>query len=183
VGCDRLRERWIDAFPPISEKRRYLDGTQDLVIPTYKPRWIGRLDTWRFSDWAIKVYRISIEAREQKLDIDQGLVKAAHSFVGDNIVRMEETSHYSVGFVILHHGSIAKSLLTQWWTNECVCLQYVAQSEFAGTPKFEPAKQDLMACAYELVAIDFERRAWVSTVMSGKPMEAYLGSWLPDGFY
>jgi hypothetical protein len=40
-----------------------------------------------------------------------------------------------------------------------------------------------MACAYELVPIDFERRAWVSTVMSGKPMEAYLGSWLPDGFY
>jgi hypothetical protein len=47
----------------------------------------------------------------------------------------------------------------------------------------EPAKRDLMACAYELVPIDFERRAWVSTVMSGKPMEAYFGSWLPDGFY
>jgi hypothetical protein len=52
--------------------------------------------------------------------------------------------------------------------NECVCLQYVAQSEFARPPKFEPAKQELMACAYELVPIDFERRAWVSTVMSGK---------------
>jgi hypothetical protein len=96
---------------------------------------------------------------------------------------MNDTPHYSVGFVILHHGSAAKSLLTQWWTNECVCLQYVAQSEFAGPPKFEPAKQELMACAYELVPIDFERRAWVSTVMSGKPMEAYLGEWLPDGFY
>jgi hypothetical protein len=73
--------------------------------------------------------------------------------------------------------------VTQWWTNECVCLQCVAQTRFAGPPKFEPAKPELMACAYELVAIDFERRAWVSTVMSGKPIEAYLGSWLPDGFY
>lgn len=62
-------------------------------------------------------------------------------------------------------------------------MQYVAQSEFAGPPKFKPAKQDLMACAYELIVIDFERRAWVSTVMTGKPMEAYLDAWLPDGVY
>jgi hypothetical protein len=40
-----------------------------------------------------------------------------------------------------------------------------------------------MACAYELVAIDFERRAWVSTVMSGKSKEDYLGDMLPNGFY
>jgi hypothetical protein len=34
-----------------------------------------------------------------------------------------------------------------------------------------------------LVPIDFERRAWVSTVMSRKSMVGYLGAWLPDGFY
>jgi hypothetical protein len=96
---------------------------------------------------------------------------------------MNQTAHYSVGFVILHHGSAAKSLLTQWWIDECVCLQSVAQSRFTGPPKFEPAKLELMACAYELVVIDFERRAWVSTVMSGEPIDAYLGSWLPDSFY
>jgi hypothetical protein len=37
--------------------------------------------------------------------------------------------------------------------------------------------------AVSLVAIDFERRAWVSTVMAGKPMEAYLEARLPDGLY
>jgi hypothetical protein len=52
-----------------------------------------------------------------------------------------------------------------------------------GFPKFKPAKEDLMACAYELVAIDSERRAWVSTLMAGKPMEAYLETRLPDGLY
>jgi hypothetical protein len=123
------------------------------------------------------------QAPDQKLLLDPELIEEAHSFVEKNLARMGATPHYSVGFVILHHGSAAKSLLTHWWTNECVCLQYVAQSKLAGFPKFEPAKQELMACAYELVRIDFERRAWVSTVMSGKPMEAYLGAWLPDGFY
>jgi hypothetical protein len=41
-------------------------------------------------------------------------------------------------------------------------LQHVAQSEFS-TPKFVPAKHDLMACAHSLVPNDSERRAWVAT--------------------
>jgi hypothetical protein len=62
-------------------------------------------------------------------------------------------------------------------------MQYAAQSDYSGKPKFSHAKSDLMACAYELAAIDFERRAWISTVMSGKQMEEYLESWLPDGLH
>jgi hypothetical protein len=158
-------------------------GAKDLLIPTYTPRFFRRLDTWRISDWTIKVYGIATEAPDRKLILDSEIIDAARLFVEANLPRMNNTPHYSVGFVILHHGSAAKSLLTQWWTNECVCLQYVAQSEFAGPPKFAHAEQDLMACAYELVLIDFERRAWVSTVMSGKPIETYLDAWLPDGFY
>ena len=171
------------ALPAIAMLLIFGCGEIALLIPKYTPRYFGRLDAWRFSDWAIKVYGITTEAPDQRLVLDPELIEGAHSFVEANLARMNDTPHYSVGFVILHHGSAAKSLLTQWWTNECVCLQYVAQSGFAGPPKFEPAKQELMACAYELVPIDFERRAWVSTVMSGKPMEAYLGAWLPDGFY
>ena len=110
-------------------------GEIALLIPKYTPRYFGRLDTWRFSDWAFKVYGITTEAPDQKLVLDPELIDEAHSFVEANLAPMNDTPHYSVGFVILHHGSAAKSLLTQWWTNECVCLQYVAQSEFAGPPK------------------------------------------------
>jgi hypothetical protein len=154
-----------------------------LLVPTYTPRFVGRLDTWRICDWAIKVYGIATEAPDRKRVLNSEMIDAARFFVEANLARMNHTPHYSVGFVILHHGSATKSLLTQWWTNECVCMQYVAQSEFVGPPEFAHAKQDLMACAYELVPIDFERRAWVSTVMSGKSIEAYLDAWLPDGFY
>lgn len=152
-------------------------------IPMYTPRYFGRLDTWRFSNWSIKAYGISTRAPERKQVLEPRLVDEARLFVKANLARMEETPHYSVGFVVIHHGSSAKSLLTQWWVNECVCMQHVAQSEYSGQPKFSAAKPDFMACAYELAAIDFERRAWVSTVMAGKSMEDYLGAWLPDGFY
>jgi hypothetical protein len=153
------------------------------MIPRYIPRFFGRLDTWRIHGWTIKVYGISVEAPDRRLVIDQGLVAGARAFLEADLARMNQTAHYSVAFIILHHGTAAKSLLTQWWTNGCVCLQSVAQTQYAGLPKFEPARPELMACAYELVVIDFERRAWVSTAMSGEPIEAYLGSWLPDGFY
>lgn len=154
-----------------------------MLIPTYTPRFFGRLGTWRLSDWAIKVYGIATQAPDQKLVLDSGLVDEARSYVEANLGRMNATPHYSVGFVILHHGSAAKWLLTQWWANECVCMKHVAQSELFGSPRFSAANPEVVACAYELVVIDFERRAWVSTVMSGKSMEDYLGAWLPDGFY
>lgn len=70
----------------------------------------------------------------QNSTIDVGLTDAAHAFVAANVARMNETPHYSLGFVILHHGSAAKSLLTQWWVNECVCMQHVAQSPLSGPP-------------------------------------------------
>ncbi len=48
---------------------------------------------------------------------------------------------------------------------------------------FVSAKLELIGCAYELIAIDFEQRAWVATVMSGKSMDDYLSTWLLDGLY
>ncbi|TDK39512.1 hypothetical protein E2F50_05205 [Rhizobium deserti] len=155
----------------------------DMLIPIYRPRYIGRLASWEFSNWTFKVYGISAAAQNHKLDLDPSLIAAARGFVEANLPHMNETPHYGVGFVILHHGSGAKSLLTQWWTNECVCLQTVAQSNFLGLPEFRPARQDLMACVYELVAIDFERRAWITTVMSGRSMSDYHAASLEDGFY
>ena len=154
-----------------------------MLIPAYTPRYFGRIAAWHFSNWTIKVYGISAEAPDRKLVLDARLVDEAHAYVEANLAGMNETLHYSVGFSILHHGSAAKTLLTQWWTNECVCLQHVAQSVFSDPPKFSPARRELMACAYELVVVDFERRAWVSTVMSRKSMKDYLEAWLPDGFY
>jgi len=75
-------------------------GTSSIMIPAYTPRFVGRLDTWRFPDWAIKVYGISIEAPDQRLVLDQDLVEEAHAFVEANLARMNESPHYSVGFAI-----------------------------------------------------------------------------------
>lgn len=154
-----------------------------MQIPRYTPRHFGRLGLWRMSGWTMKVYGISAATSRPEPLLDNELVCAAQAYADANLDRMNGTQHYSTGFVILHHGSGAKSLLTQWWTNECVCLQHIAQSAYGGPPHFVKTTSDLMGCAYELVPIDFERRAWISTVMAGKSMNEYLDTWLPDGAY
>ncbi len=158
-------------------------GASNVAIPTYTPRYIGYLDTWRLPDWTLKLYGISAESPSHVLTIDKKLIESARSYVETCLEQMNTTPNYSVGFVILHHGSAANWLLTQWWTDECICRQHVARSELSMPHEFTPASPDLMACAYELVPIDFERRAWVSTAMSGKAMDDYLSAWLPDGYH
>jgi hypothetical protein len=44
-----------------------------------------------------------------------------------------------------------------------------------------PAQPLLMACVWELGIIDFERRAWMETVMSGQSTADYLTRILPRG--
>jgi len=154
-----------------------------MLVPLYTPRHFGRLGIWHIRGWHIKAYGISAHTSEKEHFLQPELITEARSFVEANFARMNKIPHYSAGFAIVHHGSSAKTLLTQWWVNECVCMQYAAQSDYSGHPKFSLTKSDLLACAYELVAIDFERRAWVSTIMSGMPMKNYLESWLPDGLY
>lgn len=105
-----------------------------MLIPQYSPRHFRRLGIWHLSGWAIKAYAIAVEAPRHGPLPDPRMIDEARTYVEANLARMNDTAHYSTGFVILHHGSGAKSLLTQWWANECVCLQHVAQSAYVGRP-------------------------------------------------
>lgn len=83
-------------------------------IPSYSRRYFGQLGIWRFGDWAIKAYGISVRAPETEGPfLDASLMEEAQAYVSKSLGRMNETPHYSLGFAILHHGSGAKSLLTQ----------------------------------------------------------------------
>ena len=46
---------------------------------------------------------------------------------------------------------------------------------------FVPVDPLYMACVWELGVIDFERRAWMETAMSGRPVSDYLALTLPRG--
>ena len=72
-------------------------------------------------------------------------------------------------------------LLLHWWLEGGIATQILWQSELNEEVEFEPAQPLLMACVWELGIIDFERRAWMETVMSGQPTADYLTRILPRG--
>lgn len=85
------------------------------------------------------------------------------------------------GFAILHEGEEGLWLLLHQWVEGGICTHHLWRSDLTGTAQFAPAAPRLMACVWELGIIDFERRAWMETVMAGLPVTDYLTRTLPRG--
>lgn len=158
-----------------------------LVAPTdlYSPRYMASIGLWRFGDWQFKVYAIQAARPAPETDLlDDILVMQAQNYVAAQIGRLEATPHYHLGFIILHQwDSSEKWLLIHWWTDGCICRQILAGSQGEQTADFTAVDPTLMACAYELIPIDYERRLWSDTALSGRPFDHYLASSMPEGFY
>jgi hypothetical protein len=154
-------------------------------IEPYKPRHISRLGLWTFADWQFKVYAIAgHKSKSGEAPLDQSLISEARTYLESNLKTISATPHYGHGFIIIHEWDRSeKWLLIHWWTDGCICRQILAGAAGLDSNSFKPVSPDLFACVYELIPIDFESRAWTSTVLSGKSTEAYLEKWLPDGAY
>ena len=153
-------------------------------IEPYKPRHITRLGLWTVTDWKFKAYAIAGYGPKLNEALDQDLISEARAYLEKNLDAISATPHYGHGFIIVHEWDRAeKWLLINWWTDGCICRRLLAGASGMDSNTFGPVSPDLMACVYELVPIDFESRAWTSTVLSGKATEAYLERWLPDGIY
>jgi hypothetical protein len=96
-----------------------------------------------------------------------------------------EGHHQHTGFVVLHQGVTENWLLTLWWAYGNVCCHAVSHSRLDAPDQFTRVDSPIMACVWELVVIDFERRAWVDTMLrrDGAGRSAYLERRLPDGSY
>ncbi len=154
-------------------------------IEPYKPRHIAGLGIWAVRDWRFKTYSIAGHGpKPNASSLDQDLISQGRGYLEKNLDAISATPHYGLGFVIIHEwDSDEKWLLINWWTDGCICRRLLAGASGKDSNRFGPVSSDLMACVYELVPIDFESRAWTTTVLSGKSTDAYLERWLPDGAY
>ncbi len=154
-------------------------------LESYRPRPFGYLGLWQDGDWAFKAYGIhhrQSEAGEPL--IDPAVSKAAQRMVHGLLPQAAEGDHYGMGYVVLHQGTAGNWLLMQWWAHTDIRCQILARSEPASPERFEVVTRPLMACVWELVVIDFERRAWVETALTGSANRgAYLDRIMPDGLY
>jgi hypothetical protein len=108
-------------------------------------------------------------------------VAAARNVIAAEGPALEATPHIGAGFAILHRGEEANWLLLLWWTDGGTATRKLWRGDLDDGENFVPVDPLYMACVWELGVIDFERRAWMETAMSGRPLSDYLAYTLPRG--
>lgn len=145
---------------------------------SYRPRaaWFAGLTECGTA--TIKLNIIEADPSNPLAEAAAGIARRQIAAVAD---KLEHTPHLGAGFAILHQGEESLWLLLHWWLEGGIATQILWQSELNEEVEFEPAQPLLMACVWELGIIDFERRAWMETVMSGQSTADYLTRILPRG--
>ena len=90
---------------------------------------------------------------------------------------------YGVGFVIVHRGELAEWVVVGWWTDEDILRRRVLVHEDGSLR--DRSEEHFMACVWELSVIDWERKAWINTVLrhpdDARP-DRYLAARYPSEF-
>jgi hypothetical protein len=152
----------------------------------YEPRLFVDLDILTERHWTVKLYGIHHDiTRDKAALIDPAVLQSGRMQVCGLLAEADRVgAHHNTGFVILHQGKQANWLLTHWWIQQNVCCHIVLRSPLDDPARFVRPAAPITACVWELVIIDFERRAWVATALQAKPaFNAYLAARLPDGTY
>lgn len=149
----------------------------DIRLDTYSPRPVGFLGLWEPFDWSIKVYGIS--ARNERPP--RGLVAVAKELALRELPRPSVAANrHGVGFLVAHEGTEEEYVQVNWWVN-----QRMLKSHFFSAPGGSTSPESfryltpsgLLGSTWEIYLQDFERTAWVTSVLDrdGDPdMEEYL---------
>ena len=153
-----------------------------MTVTPYRPRPVRSLGLTEVDGWRVKTYGIAATRAQP----DPALVDAALALAGDVLPRPAtalasgagvSTERYGVAVAIAHEGLDGAFALLSWWTGENMLAHHAFVAP--GPPyAFEPlAPTGIVACAWELAVLAFERDAWVQTVLAnprGPDLDAYL---------
>jgi hypothetical protein len=150
-----------------------------VLAEPYKPREIRFLEQWDLPGWRAKVYAITHPKRAMPDALAEEQVK---KIIARRLAEVDPGQHYGVAVVIMHMARENDIISVTWWTWENV----LQQALFVG-PVGKPAdlkdvtSTGLLACVWELEVHNFERCAWMQTVLrnsNGPDLERYLGEHL-----
>lgn len=149
------------------------------LLETHVARPIRLLEVWEPEGWRLKVYGIAYRRPAPRPE----LVAAAKRLALEVLPRPADAGNsYGVGFVGAHDARGGCYVFVDWWADE---------NELHHHPFLGPSPEDLrpagpdesIACVWDLTVIDFERRAWLSTVLrgaTGPDLDLYLAMQLSE---
>jgi hypothetical protein len=156
------------------------------TFPEYRQRLFSPLGLWKSNRWNIKAYGIHHDASRSEADLmAPGVETAARAHVLTRLgAADEEGNHHGCGFAIIHQGLLANWLLFNWWAHGVICCEALSRSSIDHPTRFEPHTGPMVACVWEMVVIEHEKRSWVDHVLKhGGNLESYLDAWLRPGRY
>lgn len=136
----------------------------------YEPRALNALPNWEIDQWVLKPYEISFEADDKGHPIVPPQLWGAAQKEARKHLRMATSTQptYGAGFVVLHRSYSGAWLLTGWWAYDNILCSGLSHASDSATT-FKPYKGPIRACVHELSVIEFERRAWIETMMTRTP--------------
>ncbi len=163
----------IVAVPMASVEADYGDWlraeTEAETTGEYTPRRAWFRDIVTVGPVAIKLNAICAEGA----GIGDAVFDAATAKLRSTENEIVRTPHLGAGFAILHEGDEGRWLLLHWWVSGGIATRKLWRADLVPNAHFVEADPLLMACVWELGLIDFERRAWINTAMSGKAVSDY----------
>lgn len=147
------------------------------LVEKHVARPIRFQEIWEADGWRLKVYGIAYRRPAPRREL---VVVAKRLALVALPQPPEAGNRYGVGFLGAHDARGGCYVFIDWWADE---------NELHHHPFLGPSPEDLrpvrpdesIACVWDLAVIDFERRAWLETVLknSGAPdLDAYLSAQL-----
>ncbi len=146
------------------------------VTTTYEPRRVAVLDRVGNEDWQLKAYWMSPDGSEPDHQVVGDAAEAA-------LAVLEAEDGYGAGFLIVHRGVIADWIVLGWWTDEDILRRRVLVHDGSGV--VDRSDEHFLACVWELSVVDWERKAWINTVLrhpENADTERYLAALYPSEF-
>lgn len=144
-----------------------------LPMAPYRPRRTGSLGLAERAGWAVKIIGITVSGELP----DDSEVEAAVGTTERNLPQPARTEKRpGVAFLIVHRGTEALWAILGWWELD-ILYQPLFRAD-PGTVAFQRVPPEgPTACAWELLAIDHERRLWVALVLE-RPADPDLAGYL-----
>jgi methylmalonyl-CoA/ethylmalonyl-CoA epimerase len=122
--------------------------------------------------WRLKRYRINFPGREFD---EQDWEKGISGIAGLLPQPPSAGGRAGVGFIIEHPGRGADYLVLCWWDSENELFNRVLTCDPAEPGAWVLATSGTTACVWDLAVVNFERDAWVETMLGSRPdVDAYL---------
>lgn len=142
-------------------------------VTPYAPRRVAFQRLVALDGWLVKVYAICLPGRP----VDEALLGFAIEAARRSLPPRDTPGVHGLAFLTVHDAADFSYALVDWWVSENEIHQDLLSSDVGDAAALRRHPSQAIGCVWELSVTDFERRAWIETILAnpaGPDVDAYL---------